>query len=296
MLREMLELIAYHSRFTMRFAERDVRNGFEKTIRDLQRLGFGGIQQKRILDLGCGQRYPFALQCAASGARVTAMDINYVRPGKLLTAFYRTLEHNGLKRALKSAARPLVWDNRYFRALETFSGRPLRPYRSSIQFVTSDPRAGEYPLPDNSFALIASNVVLEHVKDVSVFAAEVARLLDVGGYFYAIIHNYYSLSGGHCFEWTFPDESPSSNVPPWDHLRQKCFPAWTYLNAYKPEQYIDAFSRYLSILRFEGVGVNHEPGELEGERFLTPDLVAELSGYSRDLLLTRSWCMICKKA
>lgn len=96
-------------------------------------------------------------------------------------------------------------------------------------------------------------------------------------------------------EWAYPDESPSSNVPPWDHLRENCFPAWTYLNRYKPGQFKEVFDKHLSILCFEGVGINHDAGELEGERLLTPDLFAELKHYPRDLLLTRSWCMICRK-
>jgi SAM-dependent methyltransferase len=144
--------------------------------------------------------------------------------------------------------------------------------------------------------LVVSNAVLEHVADVPKFSAEVARLLDSGGYFYAIIHNFYSLSGGHSLEWAFPDEFPSSNVPPWDHLRENHFPAWTYLNRCKPEQFKNAFAKYLSIVRFEGVGINHDAGELEGECFLTADIAVELKAYPRDLLLTRSWCIICRKA
>ena len=133
------------------------------------------------------------------------------------------------------------------------------------------------------------------MADVPKFAAEVARLLHSGGYFYAIIHNFYSLSGGHNLEWAFPDESPSSNVPPSDNLRENRFPAWTYLNHWRPEQFKEAFAKHLQILRFQGVGINHDPGEPEGERFLTKEIATQLASYPKDLLITRSWCMICKK-
>lgn len=295
MLREMQELFSYHSKSTTRFAEHDVHNVFEKTIRDLKQYGFNDIIGKRILDLGCGQRYPFALQCAANDAKITALDINYIKPDSLPLAFYRTVKRNGIKRATKSALRRVLWDNSYYRVLETNAAKPLRLYQLGINFIVSDPTSSSYPLPSSSFDLIASNAVLEHVADVTKFAAEVARLLDSGGYFYAIIHNFYSLSGGHNLEWAYADEFPSNNVPPWDHLRENRFPAWTYLNRYKPEQFIDAFTKHLPILRFEGVGINHDAGEPEGERFLTAEIASELKQYPKDLLLTRAWCMICRK-
>ncbi|MBI5649261.1 MAG: class I SAM-dependent methyltransferase [Chloroflexi bacterium] len=295
MLREIRELVSYHSKSTIRFAEHDVHNVFEKTLRDLRNVGFVNLEGKRVLDLGCGQRFPFALQCSANGARVTALDINYIQPDFLPLAFYRTIKHNGLKRAAKSVARRMFWDDRYYQALETSAGNSLQLHKSKIKFVVSDPAQSEYPLPAESFGLIVSNAVLEHVQDVPQFAANIARLLDAGGYFYAIIHNFYSLSGGHNLEWAFPDESPSPNVPPWDHLRENRFPAWTYLNRLKPAEYKDAFSKYLRILRFDGVGIQHDPGALEGERWLTPEISAELEAYPRDLLLTRSWRMICQR-
>jgi SAM-dependent methyltransferase len=295
-LREMRELFSYHSASTPRLAQHDVQNVFQKTVRDLRALGFSEINGKRILDLGCGQRFPFALQCAAAGAAVTAADINYVKPDFLPLAFCRTLKHGGLKRAMKSAVRRVLWDKRYYRALEASAGKPLRAHRPRIHFIVADPVSAHYPLPSNSFDLIASNAVLEHVSDLPGFAAEVCRLLDGGGYFYAIIHNFYSLSGGHNLEWAFPDEHPSDTVAPWDHLRQRRFPAWTYLNRCTPDQYKEALGQSLEVLRFEGVGPNHDPGQLEGERLLTAEVAAELARYPRDLLLTRSWCMICRKA
>jgi SAM-dependent methyltransferase len=294
MLREVQELFTYHSKSTARFAEHDVHNVFEKAMRDLKQCGLNDIRGKRILDLGCGQRYPFALQCAAEGGIVTALDINYIKPDFLPFAFYRTTEHNGVKRAIKSMLRRALWDRGYYRELEIIAAKPLCSFQSKIDFIVSDPTSANYPLPTNSFDLIGSNAVLEHVADVSKFSAEVARLLDSAGYFYAIIHNYYSLSGGHNLEWAFPDEYPSSKVPPWDHLRQNRFPAWTYLNRWTPEQFREAFAENFQVLHFESVGINHDSGELEGERFLTTEIAAELGAYPRDLLLTRAWCLICR--
>lgn len=294
MIREIRDLLSYHSQFSERQAHHDCVNVFGKTMRDLSQVGLTSLVGKRVLDLGCGQRFPFALQCAAAGAEVTAMDLDYVQPDAWPLALTRIWKHNGLKRALKSTVRRFLFDQRYYTALENEAQRSLRPHISRISFVVADPQAASYPLPGEKFDLIASNAVVEHVQDVSLFAAEVHRLLRKGGHFYALIHNFYSISGGHALEWAYPDEHPSAKIPPWDHLRENRFPAWTYLNRLKPNEYEAAFAEHLKVLSFEGRNVHHDPGQ-EGERYLTPDIEAALSTYPRELLLTRGWCVICRK-
>lgn len=91
--------------------------------------------------------------------------------------------------------------------------------------------------------MIFAYAVIELVKNISLFTSEIFRLLRKGGYFYGIIHNFYSLSGGHNLEWAFPDEQSSQKVPPWDHLRKKLYTSWTPLNKLKPENYENAFSK-----------------------------------------------------
>jgi SAM-dependent methyltransferase len=295
LLGEIRQLITFHAKHVQRIAEHDCRNVFEKTIRDLNSYGFGGIEEKRILDLGCGQRFPFALQCASMGAQVTALDLDYVKPDIIPLAFLHTLRFNGLKRACKSLLRRLLFDKEYYTHLEKISEKALMKYCGDIDFVIADPQGESYPLPSRSFDLIATNAVIEHVKDLPHVASEIHRLLKQGGYFHGIIHNFYSLSGGHNLQWAFPDEHPSREVPPWDHLRDGRFSTWLYLNRLLPETYKDAFSQYLDILLFEGRDINHDPGRLEGEQYLTPELSNELKQYPRELLLTRAWLIICKK-
>lgn len=96
-----------------------------------------------------------------------------------------------MKRALKSTLRRLVFDGRYYDALEQAAQQPLRSYTTKLQLVTADPLGRQYPLPDDQFDVIVSNAVMEHVGDIGEFAKEVARLLAPGGYFYALIHNFY---------------------------------------------------------------------------------------------------------
>jgi SAM-dependent methyltransferase len=294
-VREVGELIAYHSKFGRRFAVHECRNVFGKAMKDLDSFGFGDLHGKKVLDLGCGQRFPFALQCAAEGAEVTALDIDYVKPDTLPVAFLKTIKQNGFKRACKSTLRKMFFDNTYYESLEETAGKALRRYQDEISFATADPAQANYPLPSEFFDLIASNAVLEHVVNVEEYVNEITRLLKKDGLFYGIMHNFYSLSGGHNVEWAFPDETPSKKVPPWDHLRKNLYPSWSYLNRLKPRQYKSIFSDKLKVLLFEGRDIHHDPGHYEGEQFLTKELERELAAYPPELLLTRAYCIICQK-
>lgn len=295
LLRQPFEFVRYHSRFVEQQALHDYEHVYQKVLRDLNPLGFGELQGKQVLDLGCGQRFAFALLCAAAGAVVTALDVDYVAPDPLPTYAWRVLKHNGPKRALKSLIRRLLFDRRYYRSLERACGEKVSAYAHKISFVTADRHAKNYALPGESFDLIVANAVVEHVVNVELMVLEIHRLLKREGFFHAIIHNFYSLSGGHNVEWAYPDESPSSKVPPWDHLRENRFPSRACLNRFKPQQYREAFGKRLEVMVFEGRDARHDPDGLEGERFLTPELAAELSAYPRELLLTRAWCIICRK-
>lgn len=223
------------------------------------------------------------------------MDLDYAGREILPLAFLRTLRANGVKRASKSALRQLLFDRRYYRTLERTASRSLLPSLPRVRFVLGDAAELRYPLPAQSFDLIASNSVLEHVRDLDGYVVEVSRLLSPGGFFHGIIHNYYSLSGGHNMEWAAPEERPSPRVPPWDHLREQRFPAFVYLNRLRPEEFRAAFAASLDVLFFEARDANHDPGGSEGESFLTQELERELSGFPRELLLTRAWCVIARK-
>ena len=81
-----------------------------------------------------------------------------------------------------------------------------------------------------------------------------------------------------------------------DHLRGDESPTHTYLNKLKPEDYkAAAAAAPLEVVLFESRDINHNAGGQEGEKFLTPEVQAELSQYSRELLLARSYCIICRK-
>lgn len=284
----------YHSANAERHASHDFANVFEKTFRDLRAYGVDDLKGLKLLDLGCGQRFPLSLMAASRGATVTALDVTWIEPRLTPAAVVRTARHSGVSRAGKTLVRSLAFDRRYYRRLEKLSGAQ-RADAASIEFVRADPHAGRYPLESGAYDLAISIAVLEHVKDVTAVAAEVSRVLRPGGVFYGIIHNYYSLSGGHRLEWAYPDEHAPADIQPWDHLRECRYPPDYYLNRLKPEEYREALGGALDVLLFERRDEEHDPGGLEGEQYLVGDTAKALSEYPRELLLTRSWCVIARK-
>ena len=295
--RELIDILKVSIYHTKDIAKHDALIVFKKTLQDLNEAGFPEqIQGKNILDLGCGQRFPFSLLCAASGANAFAIDLEYVKPDPVFVKFFKVIKQNGTKRAFKYLIRSILFDKKYYSALESYSGIPVRKSKKEIKFFVTDPTLSQYPLISNTFDLIASNAVLEHVKDVENFAIECNRLLSNDGYLFIIVHNYYSLSGGHNLNWAFPDTDPPKNISAWDHLRKNQFPTHVYLNKKTPEEYYEIFSNHLNIILFQGVGKDNEPGQKEGKKYLTAKIREELKAYPEELLLTRSYLLICKKS
>lgn len=292
--RHIRSLARYHRDHDRQVARHDYADVFEKTTRDLARVGLGAWSGKQVLDVGCGQRLPFSLIAASRGAQVTALDAEYVDPRHPFGALLPTAQAGGLTRALMTFTRQMLFDRAYFRTLFDISGADWSA-TERIRFRRLDVTTGVYPLQSDSFDVAASNAVAEHIADLPGFLGEVARVLRPGGLFHCLIHNYYSLSGGHNLDWAYPDESPPAHVPPWDHLRGNRRPAHLYLNMLRPEEYREAFAAVFDVLMFEPRDAQHDPGGEEGRRFLTPEVREELRDYPEELLLTRAFAVVGRK-
>ncbi|MEO0094108.1 MAG: methyltransferase domain-containing protein, partial [candidate division WOR-3 bacterium] len=94
------------------------------------------------------------------------------------------------------------------------------------------------------FDFVFSRAVFEHINDVPAAVKEVNRVLSLNGIAVISIHLFPSLSGGHHLEWARPDQSPSTKVPPWDHLRDNNYPVDVYLNKLTINQYREIFRLY----------------------------------------------------
>jgi len=243
------------------------------------------VEQTRILEIGCGQT---AIQTAlfhTDGARVTGIDVEVptFRMGFFL--LLQVMRSNGFERALKSLARHLLFDKRYF-------GEVSKEYGKPIHFEGIDTRimdATGMAFGERSFDFIFSRSVLEHVEDVESAVKEVNRVLSTEGIAVITVHLFPSLSGGHSAEWGDPDRAPSRRVPPWDHLRDNRFPQNTYLNKLKITDYRHIF--------YGNTGVLNEQTLRGGEKVLTAELEEELGskGYTREDLLTSTIIFCIRK-
>lgn len=262
-------------RHNRRFAAWDYRS-FAASRDALRRHAGLDIEGARVLDLGCGQRFPALLLFHAHGARATGIDTDVVDPRIGPGVWLRILRHNGVERLIKTLARRILFDGPYLRELGRVAGRRLPLEGLDLRLM--DARTLEFP--DGHFDLVHSCAVFEHLADVTRVVEEMARVLRPGGMASIVIHLFTSLSGGHHPEWTFPDEEPSRRIPPWDHLRGNLFPTHAYLNRWREARFRGVVGTGFDILEEERF--------TEGERLLSPDLEKELSAYTRPELTTRA--------
>jgi len=295
MIKEFLSLMQYFKKHSERFANHDYYNVLGTLKNDMSKFGLTDFNDIDILDLGAGQRIQLSLSLSSEGAVLTALDINYVDINHKFMSFAKNCKTVGFKRGVKTLVRSLLFDPDYYKRFSKLLGKNVYNLAKKVSFVQADPTASEYPIISEKFDLIVSIAVLEHVEDVRKYASEVKRLLKKGGYFYGIIHNYYSLSGGHRMEWAYPDEVENSHIVPWDHLLENKYPTHIYLNKLKPEEFLSIFQNELTIELFEARGITHKVNEREGEKFLTKLTKNRLSMYSEDQLLNRSYLLIGRK-
>jgi SAM-dependent methyltransferase len=286
-IRTARELFAYHRSRSAAFAEHDYRDVFGAT-RDRLAAALGRpVEGLRVLDAGCGQRTPAALLFLASGNQVTGIDTELITTGPGLGSFVRVWRANGLERAAKTLVRQLLFDPAYDRRLAELAGKPLSRRRLDIRCLS----VTELPFAVETFDVVISNAVFEHVPDVALALGEVTRLLRPGGVCHIAIHLFPSLSGGHHMAWAFPDQSIPETVPPWDHLRENRFPAHVYLNRLRESDYRTVFEAEGRLELVDWVTTR-----TEGESLLTPEIQAELAGrYTRDDLLKREVIAIARR-
>ena len=215
------------------------------------------------LDLGNGNLRPQYLLLRAAGYRVYGIDLAN-RPQRSLTKiayiFARALYRWKLHLPIADIDRTLVCAN-----------------------------ASDLPFPDNTFGLVTSVAAFEHFLDVPAVVAELRRVLRPGGLVYACIHLFTCPSGGHNVRISeVPLRSLPRGVDPWDHLRKRRLPFHVPLNEWRQDQYLRLFARHFEILK-------HYCATREGEEFLTSDIMAELSAYSRDELTCGAYVIVARK-
>ncbi|MEN9935464.1 MAG: hypothetical protein RLZZ387_2043 [Chloroflexota bacterium] len=218
----------------------------------------------RVLDLGNGRLRPQYAILRAQGHEVYGVDLANRPLGSWKDVAYRL-------------ARPI------------YASRLGAPLGSGAGGTLLCGDVGRLPLPDESFDLVTSVAAFEHFLDVPAVLAELARILRPGGVVWAMIHLFTSPSGGHNLSFTeLPLRSVPEGVDAWDHLRKRRLPFTVPLNEWRAHQYREAFMRHFELLSEYCWG-------REGELLLTPEIEAELAGYSRDELTCATLVMVARK-
>ena len=244
----------------------------------LQQLGFASVDGLDVLDIGCGDRAQLTLLFAADGARVVGLDSLPVALGaRRLLMWIALARSDGLAHMFRAAIRDLFHTFRYWRRLERRAGRRL-PF-NSVRTVQGD--ASGLPFADDSFDIVVSSAVWEHLPDVEGATREVNRVLRPNGVAAIQIALFPALEGGHHAEWHATASPTQKDIRPWDHLYPDRIPLPTYLNEWRESQYRDAINRSLRVIEWED-------GELRGANFLTDGIQADLAAFSRRELLLSS--------
>ena len=138
-------------------------------------------------------------------------------------------------------------------------------------------------LPDCSVDLAVSISAFEHIYNVPMACDEIHRILKPDGLAYLKIDNFTSITGSEN-----PLAYETTQVPPWDHLREKKWPLSTFKNKFR-------LADYLSILTEKFDLVSRDLGEKRGVKLLTPSIRAELGQYSEEELLSENQTVIVRK-
>lgn len=253
-----------------------------QTMLNVLKPYIGEIKGRKILDIGCGRFYPFSLLLNSLGNNVTGIDIDYIGANDpCLMRLGRIMRHNGLQKLAEELLyKALLRDQVYHKALREVSTLPLTA--KGIVFRQEDAQSMSFT--EETFDVVISVAVFEHLANVAQAVSELARVMRKGGIAYIDIHLFTTPSGGHHLFWQNPEK-----VPPWDHLRQRNVPLTAYLNEYRESEYLELLQEKLEILEVLDVDKG------EGKELLNAEIRAELQNYSEEELLKHGIIIIARK-
>jgi SAM-dependent methyltransferase len=282
--------ILYKYQSAPKMAEHDYKNVFLKSEIDLKALGYN-IPRATILIVGCGYTYPEVIFYDSVAEFVVGIDIIktfWTDNIRGTYAFSASVSHMPIFRIFLTGYQ-YMFCKRYFKLLTDFSG--LQVKHKKYKLVSS---SGEkLPFKDETFDIVMSNAVIEHINALQVLFEEIRRVTKDNGLSYHLWHNYCSFSGNHLSE--------NLNLKhPWGHLRGM-LKASSGLNKLRLRQIENVFRKYFKNVMVYPVDKNHNKKdegtdfELERRSLLTKRIGEELRDYSEDELLTRAYLIIGQK-
>lgn len=216
------------------------------------------LKSKKILDIGCGQRYPFTYLFSKDN-NVVGIDLDVILKSHNLKNYYSIISKNGLSRFLKTFLRFIIFDWQYFKELSRLGNIGKRK-----NFEIKHMNAEDLKFENHTFDFVLSILSFEHFKNVEQCVKEVKRVLKENGKFYITVDLYSKIHGGH-------EVNPKQ---PWNHLLNKKFKPNVYLNKLRLEDYKRIFSKYFKTIKF----ICEENSK--AKQLLTPELRNKLSKFS----------------
>jgi SAM-dependent methyltransferase len=233
-----------------------------------------------VLILGAGQT---AREVVAFGTnnKVTAIDLDVIPQGWKPGPYLQLLKQNGATRTAKTVGRKVLGVDRQFSKALCSELGIAKP--NPATYLQMD--ASQMSFPDNTFDVVYSFSVFEHLPDPAAVLQEAKRVLKPGGLMYISLHLYSSEGGCHDLR-IFAGERDS--IPYWAQLRpavkhtviESC-----YMNEWRMQQWNELFAELC-----EGgtmsTDQHHDPFGAQLVRELQQLRAAgELSDYSDEELL-----------
>ncbi len=234
-----------------------------------------------VLVVGAGQTRREVIAFSVEN-RVTAIDLDVIPVGWGPGQYVRLLTTNGATRTAKTIGRKVLGVDRRFEAhLLRALGVSTQPNATYLQM-----NATSMTFPSNSFDLVFSFSVFEHLSDPAAALAECVRVLRPGGLLDISTHIYSSEGGCHDLRIFSGNRE---EIPFWAQLRpdvKSLVRESCYMNEWKLSQWTTLFER-----QCDGVAFELEPHHDQFDQQLRAELVSlrqrgELNDYSDDELLT----------
>jgi SAM-dependent methyltransferase len=277
------------------YASRNIKTETNSLIRELKKAGdlIQNVLGKPLIDLdmleiGVGQ-LPRQMAYYSINNRVIGIDLDVSPRGFNIRDYWHLYQRNGLKRLVKTLGRKISgFDVSFNRELATQLGEDTLP---PCQVVQMD--ASKMVFPSDTFDVVYSFNVFEHLPDPEAVIVENLRVLRPDGCIFIHFHLFTSDSGSHDVRIISGNRG---KLPFWFHLRPNCkdiVQNAAYINKYQLSDWHTLFDRLLPgcIYHYwEGPCTEVERYELERLRG-----IGELSDFSDKDLMTTNLVVVWKK-
>ncbi|MBN1800096.1 MAG: class I SAM-dependent methyltransferase [Candidatus Lokiarchaeota archaeon] len=231
------------------------------------------LTDKKILDIGCGQRYQYTYLFSKNN-NVVGIDLDVILVKHDVRTCISIISKNGINRFLKTLFRALFLDRTYYKELERVA-KTKKPREIKVFQMNAE----EIKFHDNTFDFVLSILSFEHFKNVDKCVAEIKRVLKKGGKFYISIDLFSKMRGGH-------EINPSR---PWNHLLDKNFKSDVFLNKLRLDDYKKIFLSHFQNVKFI---CSENP---IARQLLTTEIKQELSDYTEMELVMNPLIVIGEK-